>query len=99
MARSFADLASRAKESWSGDARQVNEAASKVFQAEVSAQEVLGAELAEARRGRKITQGALSELSGVPQSEISRIESGRANPTIETVSRLATALDKRLVLQ
>ena len=99
MARSFADLASRARESWSGDAHQVNEAASKVFQAEVSAQEALGSDLAQARHGRNITQKDLSELSGVPQSEISRIESGRANPTIETVARLVTALDKRLVLQ
>ncbi|QGF23481.1 helix-turn-helix domain-containing protein [Raineyella fluvialis] len=99
MARSFADLASRAKESWSGDAHQVNEAASKVFKAEVSAQEALGADLADARHGRNITQKVLSDLSGVPQSEISRIESGRANPTIETVARLAAALDKKLVLQ
>lgn len=99
MARSFADLASRAKQSWSGDTHQVSEAASKVFQAEVSAQEALGADLADARHAHHITQEDLAELSGVPQSEISRIESGRANPTIETVSRLATALGKRLVLQ
>lgn len=99
MARSFAELASRAKEDWSADAHQVNEAASKVFQAEVSAHEALGSELADARHGRCLTQQELAELSGVPQSEISRIESGRANPTIETVSRLAAALDKRLVLQ
>lgn len=99
MARSFAELASRAKESWSADAHQVNAAAGKVFEAELTAQEALGADLANARHGRNFTQEALSELSGVPQSEISRIESGRANPTIETVSRLAAALDKKLVLQ
>lgn len=99
MARSFASLASRAKESWSADARKVNEAASKVFTAEVSAQEALGSELADARHSRNTTQEDLAGLSGVPQSEISRIESGRANPTVETVSRLAAALDKRLVLR
>lgn len=62
-------------------------------------QAALGSELADARRGLNMTQARLSALSGVPQSEISRIESGRANPTIETLSRLASALDKKLVLQ
>lgn len=99
MARNFADLASRAKDSWSAEAHQVNRAASEVFRAEVAAQEALGSELADARRGLDMTQARLSALSGVPQSEISRIERGRANPTIATLSRLASVLDKKLVLR
>lgn len=99
MARSFNDLAARAKESWSDEAQQVHDAASKVFRAEVSAQLALGRDLAAARREHNITQEALSARAGIPQAEISRIENGHANPTLETVSRLATALDKKLVLQ
>lgn len=46
-----------------------------------------------------MTQAQLADATGVPQAEISRIENGNANPTIETVARLAAALDKKLVLQ
>jgi len=40
----------------------------------------------------------LSELSGVPQADISRIEHGAGNPTEATLQRLAGALDRRLEL-
>ena len=46
-----------------------------------------------------MTQAQLADATGVPQAEISRIENGNANLTIEAISRLATALDKRFVLQ
>jgi len=46
--------------------------------------------------GRRIelhmTQKQLAAASGVRQSEISRIESGHANPTLKTMSALARAL-------
>lgn len=99
MTRRFEDLASEVKRSWSADAHLVNEAAAKVFRAEVTAMEELGSGLATARRDLNISQQALAESSGIAQSEISRIETGRANPTIETVTRLTTALGKKLVLQ
>lgn len=99
MARSFSDLASHARASWSPEAHRVNAAAGKVFDAELTAAQALGADLAEARHARRLTQQDLSDLSGIPQPEISRIESGRANPTLETVSRLATALEKKLLLR
>ncbi|WP_043057096.1 helix-turn-helix transcriptional regulator [Enteractinococcus helveticum] len=75
------------------------DAASQVFQAEVAAQVELGRELASARGRHAMTQAQLADATGVPQAEISRIENGNANPTIETVARLAAALDKKLVLQ
>ncbi|MBI8990098.1 helix-turn-helix transcriptional regulator [Corynebacterium sp. CCM 8863] len=55
-------------------------------------------ELSCARKERKITQTELAEVSGVDQAEISRIENGRANPTLYTVSRLAAALGKEIRL-
>ena len=48
----------------------------------------IGKQLASARRAAAFTQIHLSELSGIPQPEISRIESGQANPTQETLARL-----------
>lgn len=98
MSRNFHDLAARVRKDWSDDARTVNEAATSVFQAEVSMQLAFARELSCARKERKITQTELAEVSGVDQAEISRIENGRANPTLDTVSRLAAALGKEIRL-
>lgn len=99
MAKKFEALAARSKESWTREARTVNEAASKVFQAEVAVQVALGRDLRAARRLGNMTQSDLAERTGVDQAEISRIENGRANPTLETIARLASALDSKLVLE
>ncbi|MGH7765560.1 MAG: helix-turn-helix domain-containing protein [Candidatus Dormibacteraceae bacterium] len=44
------------------------------------------------RRDLNLTQENLAERSGVAQTEISRIERGRKSPTMDTFSRLASAL-------
>jgi ribosome-binding protein aMBF1 (putative translation factor) len=44
------------------------------------------------RRRRGITQRRLSELSGIQQADISRIERGETQPTTVTARRLADAL-------
>jgi transcriptional regulator with XRE-family HTH domain len=58
----------------------------------------LGAQLAETRKANDLTQEALSALSGIHQSEISRIERGAGNPTAATLLRLADALGHRVAL-
>lgn len=52
----------------------------------------LARELLVLRRAHDLTQGGLAELSGIGQSEISRIEHGRANPTLGTLAALAAPL-------
>lgn len=99
MAKSFKDLAARTRETWSEDTQTVYEAASAVFQEEVRAQLRVGQQLAAARHERGLTQPALAAATGINQAEISRIETGNANPTLETVSRMATALDKTFQLE
>lgn len=49
------------------------------------------------RRELKLTQQALAAASGVAQTEISRIERGRQSPTLDTFSRLASALRLELI--
>jgi DNA-binding XRE family transcriptional regulator len=49
-------------------------------------------ELRARRLSLGLTQTALAERCGVPQSEISRIESGAANPTLQTVEALCSSL-------
>jgi ribosome-binding protein aMBF1 (putative translation factor) len=59
----------------------------------------LARELARRRQALSWTQVHLAQVSGVPQSEISRIERGRANPTLMTVSRLSRALGVQLCVR
>lgn len=50
------------------------------------------------RNEKNITQKKLSELTGITQSDISKIENGNANPSIKTLKRIATALGCELKL-
>lgn len=52
----------------------------------------LASQLISLRRGADLSQAKLAELSGIPQSEISRIETGAANPTYKTMTALARPL-------
>jgi DNA-binding XRE family transcriptional regulator len=58
----------------------------------------LAAELILLRKRRGLSQRQLSAKSGIQQAEISRIEGGRANPTLETISVLAHSLGGELKL-
>ena len=51
---------------------------------------------ARARKG--ITQKELSDITGIDQSDISKIERGVSNPSVSTLSRIADALDLKLVI-
>ncbi len=58
----------------------------------------LAGQLIASRRESKLSQRDLAKLSGVPQSEISRIETGSGNPTYATITALLRALGKRIQL-
>jgi predicted transcriptional regulator len=49
-----------------------------------------------ARKELNLTQDQLAHLVGTKQSNISRLESGEANPTIEFLSKIAQAMGKTL---
>ena len=51
-----------------------------------------------ARAKAGLSQKELSELTGINQSDISKIERGVANPSIATLERIATALGGRLTI-
>ncbi len=51
-----------------------------------------------ARKRAGLTQVELASRSGIGQSEISRIERGESNPTVETLSRLGRSLNLKLRL-
>ncbi len=44
------------------------------------------------RQKKKLTQQALAKRTGIQQAEISRIEKGKANPTLKTLATIGKAL-------
>ena len=53
----------------------------------------------DARKSQHITQKELSERTGITQADISRIENGTRNPSLEMVQRLAEGLGMRLKIE
>jgi transcriptional regulator with XRE-family HTH domain len=53
----------------------------------------LGGRLRAARVGAGLSQSELEELSGIPKARLSRYENGHVEPSIQTLSRLARALN------
>ncbi|RYN15333.1 transcriptional regulator [Bifidobacterium animalis subsp. animalis] len=66
-----------------------------VFEAEI---ERLNAAVAvsRAREDARLTQEQLAERSGVSRVTINRIERGKLNPSMKTLSRLARAMGKQV---
>jgi transcriptional regulator with XRE-family HTH domain len=52
-----------------------------------------GGNLRAARKRLKLTQEQVAERSGVHATEVSRIESGKRDPKISTLERLAGAVE------
>jgi transcriptional regulator with XRE-family HTH domain len=58
----------------------------------------IASELKAARIARGLSQRALSELAAVPQSHISKIESGGVDLRISSLAEIARALDLEVML-
>jgi ribosome-binding protein aMBF1 (putative translation factor) len=52
-----------------------------------------GRQLREARNAAGMSQEALSKVVGIDRSDISKIEAGTRNLSLETMARLATAVE------
>ena len=53
----------------------------------------------DAREDAGMTQQKLSELTGIAQADISKLESGNGNPTLRTLQRLAAGMGRRLKIE
>ena len=61
--------------------------------ADVELRKKFGKRLRYLRRDRDITQEKLSELTDISVHFISRLETGQSSPSLETIVKLARALD------
>lgn len=59
----------------------------------------LAARVAEQRRARGLSQSELAELCATTQSAIARLEGGSRPPRLDTLLRIAQALDCELVVE
>ena len=59
----------------------------------------IAAQVAEQRQARRLSQKELAALVGTTQSAIARLESGGRPPRIDTLLRIANALDCELLVQ
>lgn len=55
--------------------------------------------IVEARIKKGLTQASLAKKIGTKQSVISRLESGRANPSVAFLKRMATAIDSYIEIK
>ena len=84
MARTFQDYAEQRGKRMSAEGRAALEA--------FRAAEAIGVALHKARTTAGLNQTELSELSGVTQADISRIERGKIAPTTVTLMKLVHAM-------
>lgn len=56
-------------------------------------------DVAAQRRARDLSQAELAELTGTTQSAIARLEAGGRPPRIDTLLRIAEALDCELIVE
>lgn len=55
-------------------------------------------ELIKARKEKGLTQKELGKLCGLPLSSIARLENGIYSPSLETISKVLRALEKRVYI-
>lgn len=55
--------------------------------------------IVKARIEAHMTQTQLSEVTGITQSDISKIENGNGNPSLKTLRKIAYAFGKKLKIE
>ena len=55
--------------------------------------------LLDGRKEKNLTQQQLSDITGINQADISKIEKGNANPSLRTLQRLAAGMDMNVRIE
>jgi DNA-binding XRE family transcriptional regulator len=92
MGTKFDDYIAKTEANATPEERELSEAFDAHYQAVYLAHFGIGQQLAAKRAEAHLSQSHLARVSGIPQPEISRIESGQGNPTRETLARLGAPL-------
>ena len=66
---------------------------------ELSAREALVKEIVRVRQEQHLTQSQLAQKIGIQQSNVSRLERGHSNPSIEFIEKVAKGLGCKLKIE
>lgn len=99
MTQTYEEMMVSIRENWSAREAELSQRARDHFSKIRHERFSLGNVLRDRRRELGLSQRDVASMSGVQQAEISRIESSRANPTWETVSKLLAVLGMTLRLE
>ena len=58
----------------------------------------LGRQIAEARRARRLSQKDVAKIAHIDQADVSNIERGASNPTLNTLDAVASAVGMQIEL-
>ncbi len=81
------------------EAETIYEEGETVHTAPITIHSASAQAVAAARAQAGLSQKQLSSISGIDQSDLSKIERGVANPSVGTLSRIASALGGKLRIQ
>lgn len=98
MGTKFRDYVAAVEASSDSDERALLDAFGTHYEGERRLQFDVPGMLVAARKRAGLNQKQLADLSGVGQSEISRIESGQGNPTLDTLSRIVAPLRAHVMI-
>lgn len=56
-------------------------------------------EMMQGRKELNLSQQALADITGINRADISRLENGNANPSLNTIKRVAEGLGKKVVIR
>ncbi len=62
----------------------------------LSARHSIAKELRDTRKTLNLTQSALADIAGTKKSNISRMESGKYNPSLDFLVKIADSMGKKL---
>ncbi len=65
----------------------------------IELREMIGAQIAEIRKQKGLTQEELGDRAGLSRVSIGKIERGISEPTISNLSQIAEVLDCQFILQ
>ena len=98
MAQTYEEMMQGIRQGWSAGDRELSEAARHHFSTIRREVFELGSSLRARRRELGLSQFDVAQISGVQQAEISRIERDVANPTWNTLRKLASDLRMDITL-
>ena len=79
--------------------QKLNNPAFKQAYDELEVEYAIMNEMLRARKELGMSQQELSTKTGITQPDISKLENGKANPSIGTLKKIAEAFGKKLVIQ